>query len=94
MEYVPGARTILDHAQAEDLGARARLELFAVLCDAVGHGHRRGIIHRDIKPENLLVDADGRPKVIDFGIARATDSDIATVTRGVGSPGTPQYMSP
>ncbi len=100
MEFIPHAKSIIDYAEAESLGARARLELFVSVCDAVHHGHQRGIIHRDLKPANILVDAssgEGRPKVIDFGVARATDSDIAltTVRTGLGQIiGTLQYMSP
>ena len=52
-----------------------RLELIARVCDAVQHAHQRGVIHRDLKPGNILVDEAGQPKVLDFGVARVTDSD-------------------
>ncbi|MHC4092975.1 MAG: tetratricopeptide repeat protein, partial [Planctomycetota bacterium] len=97
MEHVPDAKPITDYAQTEGLTTRRRLELFADVCDAVQHGHQRGIIHRDLKPGNILVDSAGRPKVIDFGVARATDSDMAVTTlqTDVGQLlGTLQYMSP
>ncbi len=70
---------------------------FAKVCDAVHHGHQKGIIHRDLKPANILVDSAGEPKVIDFGVARATDADVAltTLQTDVGQIiGTVQYMSP
>ena len=79
------------------LGTCERLELFAKICDAVHHGHQKGIIHRDLKPGNILVTADGQAKIIDFGVARATDSDLAltTLQTDVGQLiGTLPYMSP
>ena len=97
MEYIAGAKTLIDYANARKLGTRERLELFTRICDAVSHGHQKGIIHRDLKPGNILVDANGQPKVIDFGVARATDSDMAVTTlqTDVGQLlGTVQYMSP
>ncbi|MDP6582150.1 MAG: serine/threonine-protein kinase, partial [Vicinamibacterales bacterium] len=70
--------------------------LLARVCDAVHHAHQRGVIHRDLKPGNILVDAAGQPKILDFGIARVTDSDIqATMQTDVGQLlGTLPYMSP
>ncbi|MHC4650064.1 MAG: serine/threonine protein kinase [Planctomycetota bacterium] len=97
MEYIPNARSVTDFATGRKLGTRQRLELFAKVCDAINHGHQRGIIHRDLKPGNILVDAQGEPKIIDFGVARTTDSDLAVTTlqTGVGQLlGTLQYMSP
>ncbi len=80
MEYVEGARTIVEHAEEAALSVEARLRLFVAVCEAVHHGHVKGVIHRDLKPENILVDADGRPRVIDFGVALATDADLALST--------------
>jgi tetratricopeptide (TPR) repeat protein len=97
MEYVPDARSLTTYAREERLGTRERLALFTKICDAVHHGHQKGIIHRDLKPSNVLVDPSGEPKVIDFGVAKATDSDLAiTTVRGdLGQLiGTLQYMSP
>jgi tetratricopeptide (TPR) repeat protein len=97
MEYIPGANGLLDYAKRKNLHTTAKLELFTDICDAVHHGHLKGIIHRDLKPDNLLVDHAGNPKIIDFGVARATDSDIAitTLQTNVGQlVGTVQYMSP
>ncbi|MCK4872814.1 MAG: protein kinase [Phycisphaerales bacterium] len=97
MEYIPGAAAITDYAVSNKLSTRERLELLAKVCDAVHHGHEQGIIHRDLKPGNILVDSTGEPKIIDFGVARATDSDIAVTTlrTDVGQLiGTLQYMSP
>ncbi len=97
MEFIPDAQPITDYAEQHDLSPRDRLKLFAQICDAVHHGHQRGIIHRDLKPANILVDVAGRVKVIDFGVARATDADIALTTLRTETGqlvGTLQYMSP
>ncbi len=97
MQYIPNARRLTRYADEQKLGVRERLELFAKVCDAVHHGHTKGIIHRDLKPDNIMVDSTGQPKIIDFGVARATDSDMAmpTLQTSVGDlVGTLQYMSP
>jgi len=97
MEYIPNAKSITDYANGKQLGIRERLTLFTKVCDAVQHGHLKGIIHRDLKPGNILVDSNGQPRIIDFGIARSTDSDLAVTTlqTDVGQlMGTMQYMSP
>lgn len=97
MEYIPNAKTITEYADEKKLGTKERLLLFTKVCDAVQHGHLKGIVHRDLKPGNILVDSSGQPKVIDFGVARSTDSDLAVTTlqTDVGQLiGTLQYMSP
>src|SRR5215469_9398724 len=98
MEYVDGP-PITQYCDQNCLGIRERLELFLPVCLAVQHAHQKGVIHRDIKPSNVMVaEADGRPvpKVIDFGIARATEQTVgAAVTTQLGQfIGTPEYMSP
>ena len=78
MEFIPGAQPLVEACNQRALPVRERLEVMRTVCEAIGHGHAEGIVHRDIKPGNILVDADGRPKIIDFGIARMD---------GIGSPG-------
>ena len=97
MEFVEDAQWITRFADAHRLGLEARLRLFASVCDAVDHGHRKGVVHRDLKPANILVDANARPKVIDFGVAKVTDDDLgaATLQTLAGQVvGTLGYMSP
>jgi tetratricopeptide (TPR) repeat protein/tRNA A-37 threonylcarbamoyl transferase component Bud32 len=99
MELVRGLR-ITDYCDQENLSTRERLDLFMQVCRAVQHAHQKGIIHRDIKPSNILVTViDGQPvpKVIDFGIAKATQGQLAhqtVCTQFHQFIGTPAYMSP
>jgi WD40 repeat protein len=97
LEFVEDSRTLLEFARERGLGLRERLELFATLCDAVQHGHERGVIHRDLKPSNVLVDRAGTLKVIDFGIARVRELDAGQSslhTEAGRVIGTLQYMAP
>lgn len=96
MEFVDG-RPLLDYLHQNQLGLRARLDLFVRICEAVEHAHRMGVIHRDLKPANILTDASGQPRVLDFGVARVTDPDAqATLFKtDVGRlVGTLAFMSP
>jgi CHASE2 domain-containing sensor protein len=98
MEFIPGARWITDFARLRKLTRRQRLELFVQVCDAIEHGHQKGVIHRDIKPANILIDASGRVKVIDFGVASTREGEEASAMEAGASEqrlvGTLQYMSP
>ena len=99
MELVKGI-TITEYCDQRRLSTRARLELFTQVCHAVQHAHQKGIIHRDLKPNNVLVtlhDDKPVPKVIDFGIAKATSqrlTDKTLFTEFRQFLGTPEYMSP
>lgn len=97
MEYVDGI-PLTQYARQQRLPLRERLELFAIVCDAVHEAHQRGIIHRDLKPGNILVTAGGQPKLLDFGVAKVlATSGLAiehTLTGELQLIGTLQYMSP
>src|SRR5262245_48547007 len=95
MEFIEGPH-LRQYAAAQELDVRARLEIMAKVCDAVHHAHQRGLIHRDLKPGNILVDERGQPKILDFGVARVTDSEAhATRQTDIGQMiGTLAYMSP
>ncbi len=96
MEFVDGL-SLIDYADENRLDTRERLALVVQICHAVAHAHQRGIIHRDLKPANILITSDGQPKVLDFGVARATDGDFqrTTLPTNMGQlVGTIPYMSP
>ena len=100
MELVRGIR-ITDFCDQNNLSTPERLNLFIAVCNAIQHAHQKGIIHRDIKPSNILVtlhDGVPVPKVIDFGVAKAIQSqrltDLTFFTRFEQMIGTPLYMSP
>jgi formylglycine-generating enzyme required for sulfatase activity/tRNA A-37 threonylcarbamoyl transferase component Bud32 len=99
MEYVRGV-SIVEYCDSERLDTRARLDLFVKTCQAIQHAHQKGIIHRDIKPSNVMVtlhDGTPVPKVIDFGVAKATNAELTEKTLFTQHRqiiGTPAYMSP
>ena len=82
MELVKGV-PINDYCDKNQLSARERLDLFIPVCHAIQHAHQKGVIHRDIKPSNVMVtlhDGQPVPKVIDFGIAKATNQRLTEKT--------------
>jgi serine/threonine protein kinase len=99
MELVHGI-PITEYCDRANLPMRERLELFVQVCQAIQHAHQKGIIHRDVKPTNVLVtlhDSTPVPKIIDFGVAKATNQRLTehtVYTRFSQIIGTPMYMSP
>src|SRR6185369_9542924 len=99
MELVRGIR-ITDYCDQNNLPTKERLDLFIKVCQAIQHAHQKGIIHRDIKPSNVMVtlhDGVPVPKVIDFGIAKATQGELTDKTIHTQFQqfiGTPAYTSP
>ncbi|MEK0211543.1 Stk1 family PASTA domain-containing Ser/Thr kinase [Bifidobacterium mongoliense] len=94
MEYVKG-QTLRDIIKANGpLSQRDAEQVMLGVLGALDYSHRMGIIHRDIKPGNIMISDQGMVKVMDFGIARALDDSVATMTKSQGVVGTAQYLSP
>lgn len=94
MEYIEG-EPLLEFAENNRLDVNERLNLFLKICSAVGYAHRHLVVHRDIKPSNILVDREGTPKLLDFGLAKTLDLDTrSNDTETVFRAFTPAYASP
>jgi WD40 repeat protein len=97
LEFIEDAKTLGAWVTGADLDAAAIVPLVVEIAEAIGHAHAAHVVHRDIKPSNILVGRDGRPRLIDFGVARATDDESRRITlaTAVGElVGTLHYMSP
>ena len=98
VEWVEDALPVTGFARESGLAIPARVDLLVEICEAVEYAHARGIVHRDLKPANILVDGQGRSRVIDFGIAKQTELSVGFDSRGLTRTGdvlgTVAYMSP
>ncbi len=100
MEFVEG-RHLDDYFRSHEVSLEERIELVKTVAAAVGYAHQQGVIHRDLKPQNILIDAQGQPRIVDFGIAKrlVTESpgdEQREPARGSpeGALGTYGYISP
>ena len=95
MELIEGV-PLDEYVRASNLSSRQTMELMLMVCEAIQHAHQNGVIHRDLKPSNILVDKEGRPRVVDFGLARTIlgGSTFQTLSTEGEVTGTPAYMSP
>ncbi len=94
MDYVRG-RSIRSHVRQGKLALEETLELFSSVCEAAHFAHQKGVIHRDLKPSNILVDTDGVPRVLDFGLAKQLAGGTESLVSMTGQVmGTLEYMSP
>ncbi|MHC4244631.1 MAG: serine/threonine protein kinase, partial [Planctomycetota bacterium] len=99
MEYIDGKR-LDEYVKSENLSIRQVMELFSKVCSAVSYAHKRGVMHRDLKPGNILVDTEGEPHILDFGLAKLIDvseqvtPEEATCSMPGKIIGTLAFMSP
>jgi serine/threonine protein kinase len=91
-EFIQG-ETLAARLRAGRIGPRQAAELVAAVADALDYAHRHGVIHRDVKPSNIQLDADGRPHLMDFGLAKH-ETDETPMTLDGQVIGTPAYVSP
>jgi tetratricopeptide (TPR) repeat protein len=93
LEYIDGS-PLTAWADAQRLPLRERVALFGQVCEAVQHAHEHFVVHRDLKPANILVDGDGRAKVLDFGVAKRMDEQAGSTRTGMFAGFTPEYAAP
>ncbi len=94
MEFIDGV-PLDQFVREQKLSRRQILELMKTICEAVQYAHQKAVIHRDLKPANIMVDKEGRPRILDFGLAKAlSDDDGQMLSVDIGAAGTPAYMSP
>src|SRR5262245_24792345 len=94
MAYIRGS-SLAEHARAhQPMPQEQAATLVRKVALALAQAHRHGIIHRDLKPSNIMLDPNGEPVIMDFGLARRIDAEDARLTKTGTLLGTPAYMSP
>lgn len=93
LDYVEG-QPLLEWCEQRHTPLRTRLAIFVKVCEGVAYAHQNLIVHRDLKPQNILVNTDGEPKLLDFGIAKLLTTDWTEQTQVPVGLMTPQYASP
>lgn len=93
MEYVDG-EPITAYCDKRRLTVQQRIRLFLSICEAISYAHSNLIVHRDLKPSNILVDDNGNPKLLDFGIAKILSEQDASLTQTRERALTPDYAAP
>jgi len=91
-EFIQGA-TLAERLSAKRFSFRQAAELIAEVADALSYAHQHGVVHRDLKPSNIMLDLEGRPHLMDFGLAKRAADEITLTLEGQVL-GTPAYMSP
>jgi serine/threonine protein kinase len=91
-EFIQG-ETLAERLKSGPVGFRQAAELTAAAAEALDYAHRHGVIHRDVKPSNIQLDAEGRPHLMDFGLAKH-ETDETPMTQDGQLLGTPAYVSP
>ena len=94
MEWVEGKSLRVMLSEQGRLPAERALRIATGICEAIEHIHSQGVVHRDLKPENVMVDAQDRVKLIDFGVASLAGSRRMTFGKLSQVMGTPDYISP
>ena len=92
MDFVAGSN-LADFARRNPLSPERAASFVQTIAEAVHFAHERGILHRDLKPQNILIDADQRPRITDFGLAKRVETDSG-LTRTGDVIGSPSYMPP
>lgn len=91
MEYIAG-ETLREIIKAGNISPQRVIDLAVQICDGLNRAHQAGVVHRDIKPGNILIDSDGHPKIVDFGLAAM--QGVEKITKSGSTVGTVGYMSP